>query len=123
MVEVEVAPGISINFGEFLSEASLYALSLIIMVLVSIILLRKSYQGMQRNVRGCSLIFYGLLTVIVFTTLSVVFIGYYNEQNDAEYQRIGYILEFISCLFLLVPCWGFTVLIDDRAAGHTRESI
>ena len=119
--EIQIAPDVVLNYGAFLSEALWAIPTLTILAVISAILLFKSYQAKAKGIPGSRYLFYGFVVFLVFSIASAAAVAYYEDWFSAN-EGVVHVAGLISYVLLLLPCIGFSRMVNGYDSSRTSSS-
>lgn len=119
--EIQIAPDVVLSYGAFQSELLWAIPTLIVLFVISIILLFKSYQAMGKGIPGSGYLFYGFVVFLVYSIASAAAVVHYEDWFSAK-EGVVHVAGLISYILLVIPSVGFSRMVNGYDSSCTSSS-
>ena len=119
--EIQIAPDVVLSYGAFQSELLWAIPTLVVLSVISIILLLKSYQAKAKCIPGSRCLFYGFVVFLVYSIASAAAVVHYEDWFGAK-EVVAHLAGLISYVLLMIPCIGFSRMVNGYDSSRTSSS-
>ena len=119
--ELQIAPDVVLNYGAFLSEVLWAIPTVIVLAVISVILLLKSYQAKAKRIPGARYLFYGFVVFLIYSIVLAAAVVHHEDWFGAN-EGVMHVADLISYVLVVIPCIGFSRMVNGYNSSHTSSS-